>query len=353
MSVDGANIDQQGNIIAQNEKKIEMKMRKSSSSVFSWPTFITISVAKDIVQPIRSLVQVRSSDSMRSALWILIKNKIECIPVYNESTRKYTGFIDMFDLVQYIASAAGPAIVKPDFFQVFKRQTFGDIQVSRLLSSSSKDHGTTVTEYSSLGALFDLAVSTNLHRIPVMNKQKVLGMISQSRMVQYLADNIANFSGLASKQLLDLDLSGTDNVYTVTDNIPTITAFVYMFEKGVRGLAVVNVEGQIVDAIYSFDVKGLVHGDFFSDLRQPLVHYLSKSRILLGRNLSPVVCTLSDTLGDMLLKMAKEDISRIFVIDSDQKPVQTIGLRDILKVLHATPSQPAAKFETQVGTGTQ
>jgi len=354
MSVDIAIVDQQGNIIARNDKSEIKTMRKSPSSVFSWPNFINISVAKDIMQPIRNLVHVRASDSVRSALWILIKNKVQCIPVYNDSTRRYIGFIDMFDLVQYIASAAGPAIVKPDFFQVFKRQSFGDMQVSRILTSSSKDHGNTITEYSSLGTLFDLAVATNLHRIPVMNRQKVLGMISQSRMVGFLADNIANFSELASKKLMDLDLSGTDNVYTVTDNIPTITAFVYMFEKGVRGLAVVNVEGQIVDAIHSIDVKGLVHGDFFSDLRQPLVHYLSKSRILLNKNLSTVVCTLNDTLGDLLLKMAQENISRVFVIDSDQKPIQTIGLRDILKVLHANPSHhTAAKSVSQVGSGTQ
>jgi len=355
MSVDIMNsvhVDQQGNFIAKSFQKLEIKdpkreelkenekpevngTRKSSSAVFSWPMFINKSVAKEIMKPVRNPLTVRSSDSVRSILWTLIKNKIQGVPVYHETTRKYMGFVDMFALVQYISIAAGSAIVKPDFFQVFKRQTFGDAQISKVLTS--KDNCTAVTESSSLGALFDVTVATNLSHIPVMNKQKVMGLISQARMVQYLADNIHNLGGLASKRVMDLNLSGMDNVYTISDKVPTITAFAYMIEKGVRGLAVVNADGKFVDAISSFDVKGLVYGDFFSDLRQPVLHYLSKARILLGKNLAPVVCSTSDTLAVALQKMALEGVSRIFVVDSDRNPIQVISLRDILKVLHANP----------------
>lgn len=333
--------DQQGNILAQNIQKLEIRgLKRTPSSVFSWPAFINTSSTKELEKPIKTIVQVRSTDSVRSVLWTLIKNKIQCVPVYNESTRKYVGFIDMFDLVQYIATAAGHSIVKPDFFQVFKRQPFGDAPVSKILSPLSKDHCASVTESSPLGTLFELTVASNLHRVPVMTKQKVVGMISQTRMVQYLAENVTNFSDLCSKKIMDLNLSGTDNVYTVADNVPSITAFMYMIEKGVRGVAVVNADGQFVDAVNSFDVKGLVHGDFFSDLRQPILRYLSKSRILLGKNLAPVVCTQEETLADALQKMAQEGVSRIFVIDSSRKPIQAISLRDILKLLHATPVAP-------------
>lgn len=333
--------DQQGNILAQAVQKLEIKgMKRSPSSVFSWPAFVNTSSTKDLVKPIQTLVQVRSTDSVRSVLWTLIKNKIECVPVYNESSRKYVGFIDMFDLVQYIANAAGHSIVKPDFFQVFKRQAFGDAPVSKILGPLGKDHGASVSDSSPLGQAFEMTVASNLHRVPVMTKQKVVGMVSQARMVQYLANNVANFSSLSSMKICDLNLSGTDNVYTVADNVPSITAFMYMLEKGVRGVAVVNAEGHFVDAINSFDVKGLVHGDFFSDLRQPVLRYLSKSRILLGRNLAPVVCTQEETLADALQKMAQESVSRIFVVDSSRTPIQTISLRDILKVLHATPTLP-------------
>jgi len=348
------NVDQQGNILAQSIKTLEIKeMKKSPSSVFSWPSFVNNSSAKDIMHPIKNAIQVRSTDTVRSVLWILIKNKIQCVPVFNEATRKHIGFIDMFDLVQYIYEAAGPAIVRPDFFQVFKRQSYGDSAISRIINSSCKDHNATLTESAPLSIVLDLTVSASLPRIPVMNKQKVVGMISQSRMMQYLANNLSNLSGLSSKKLMDLDLSGTDNVYTIADNEPTINAFAYMLEKGVRGLAIVNAAGQYVDAIHSCDVKGLVYGDFFSDLRQPVMRYLSKARILLGKNLAPVVCAPTDTLSDALQKMAQEAVSRVFIIDSDRKPIQAITLRDILKVLHATPASSELPVIQLVGAGAQ
>jgi predicted transcriptional regulator len=335
--VDGADImDQQGNILIPEMKKLEIKgMKKSPSSVFSWPAFVSNSSTKDVMNPLKNVIQVRSTDSVRSVLWVLIKNKIQSVPVFQD--RKYMGSIDMFDLVQYISSAAGHAVVKPDFFQVFKRMSFGDAHISNLITGS-KDHSATVTDANSLGTVLDLAVSSNMLHIPVMSKHKVFGLVSQTKIVEYLASNTSSFNALASRKLVDLDLSGTDNVYTVDDNVPTITAFSYMLEKGVRGVAVVNATGQFVDAVNACDVKGLVYGDFFSDLRQPILRYLSKARILLGRNLAPLVCTEDETLGDALQKMAQESVTRVFILDAERRPIQAISLRDILKVLHSTPN---------------
>jgi len=282
----------------------------------------------------------------------LIKNKVQCVPVFNDTSRKCVGFVDMFDLVQYISNSAGHSISRPDFFQTFKRQSYGDVPISRIISNSGKDHTTTLTDSSSLSLVLDLTVASNLHHVPVVvNKQKVVGMIPQARIVQLLADHILNFNELASKKLMDLDLSGTDNVYTVEDNVSTINAFSYMIEKGVKALAIVNAEGKFVDSIHSFDVKGLVYGDFFSDMRTPVLRYLSKARILVGRNLAPIACTTEDTLADALQKMAQESVSRVFIVDEDRKPIQAISLRDILKVLHATPCNLLVLSSGSGGTG--
>ncbi len=79
----------------------------------------------------------------------MIKNKVQCVPIFNESTKRYIGFIDIFDLLQCIPSfsltkvehdyvdivkSAGSSIMRPDFFQVFKRQSFGDAHISKVLS---------------------------------------------------------------------------------------------------------------------------------------------------------------------------------------------------------------------------
>eukprot|EP00026_Physarum_polycephalum_P011375 Phypoly_transcript_11594.p1 GENE.Phypoly_transcript_11594~~Phypoly_transcript_11594.p1 ORF type:complete len:354 (+),score=33.19 Phypoly_transcript_11594:11-1072(+) len=346
--------NQQGDIAPDVNKQKRAVLKRTPSAVFSWPSFVTEAHTQDVVVPFKSLVQVRATDTIRSVLWCLIKNKIDCVPVFNDATRKYVGFVNMFDLVLYISNNAGSAVLKPDFFQVFKRQPFGDAPISKITSAQNKDHCSTVSESSALNSVFELTVSANLPRVPVMNKQKVVGMISQSRIAQYLSQNKDKFSDLASLTISQLQLSGADNVYTVEENTPSVNAFAYMAEKGVRGLAVVNKDGQFVDAINSYDTKGLVHGDVFSDLRQPVLRYLSKSRILLNRNLEPVVCTPEDTLATMLDKMAQEKVYRVFVIDENKKPVSVVSLRDILKVMHSsvfTPTEEPVQSPSVGGGG--
>lgn len=343
--------DQQGNIVPEikNPKRV---LKRTSSGVFSWPAFINQATTQDLVVPVKSLVQVRATDTVRSVLWCMIKNKVSCVPVYNESARKYVGFVDMFDLVLYIANAAGPAVTKPDFFQVFKRQPFGDAQISKVTAVQSRDHSSTVSDSSPLSSVFELTVSANLPRVPVMSKHKVHAMVSQASIAQYLSQNKDKFAQLAAFTIGQLELTGADNVYTVEEDTLSANAFAYMAEKGVRGLAVVNKDGQFVDAINSFDTKGLVLGDVFSDLRQPVLRYLSKARILLGKNLAPVVCTPEDTLATLIDKMAQERVHRIFVLDADKKPLSVISLRDILKVMHSYIPEPVESVQI-VGGGAQ
>lgn len=346
--------DQQGNLLVQKMNTLSFKtMKKSPSTVFAWPSFATTTKTEEIMAPMANIVQVRSTDTIRSVLWTLIKNKVDCVPVYNEANRRYVGFVDMYDLVQYISNACGSAVIRSDFFLVFKRQPLADAPISKITSSATKDHLSYATESSPVSDVLDLTVSANLPRVPVMNKHKVVNMITQMQLVQYLITNRADFQQLASKKIADLYLSGTDNVYTIEENMPTVNAFVYMAEKGVQGLAVVNSEGQFVDAINTFDTKGLVHGDFFSDLRQPVVRYLSKARILMNKHMAPLVCTKEETLVELLHKMALEQVYRVFIVDEEKKPVSVISLRDILKCLHSYIPEPETPASFAVGGGGQ
>ncbi len=48
----------------------------------------------------------------------------------------------------------------------------------------------------------DLTVATDLPRIPVINnKQRVIGLAAQSRMVEFLSVNVRNFKDLAHKRI--------------------------------------------------------------------------------------------------------------------------------------------------------
>ena len=46
------------------------EMKKSPSAVFSWPMFVTNSSSEAVMAPIKNVVQVRSTDTVRSVLWV-------------------------------------------------------------------------------------------------------------------------------------------------------------------------------------------------------------------------------------------------------------------------------------------
>jgi 5'-AMP-activated protein kinase regulatory gamma subunit len=340
--------DQQGNILLTDDRLEKGKQKLAHDEVqvaddlagviiedqVSWPLFIKQYTAKDLLVPFSSLVQLKSTDTVRTTLWTLIKHKIQSLPVYNEKTGRYVGMVDVFDLVQYICNKAGDSLFRPDFFQGFKHRAYADEPVSKIINLSNRDHWYTVMDSAALDSILDMMVSSNVHRVPVIDtKRRVIGLITQSRVVDFLASHVEAFPYIANKKIHEFGLANAENVYTIRDDMASAKAFMMMIEKGVRGIAVVNAQDQLVDAVSASDIKGLIYGDFFSDLRSPVLRYLSKVRILLGRNLGPIYCVGEDTVVSVLKKLSQEKVHRIFVVDEDKKPIHVISLRDILRVM--------------------
>lgn len=56
----------------QTQPHKSMGLRKSPSVVFSWPAFASNTHAEDVLIPIKNLVQVKSTDTIRSVLWVCL-----------------------------------------------------------------------------------------------------------------------------------------------------------------------------------------------------------------------------------------------------------------------------------------
>lgn len=54
----------------QSQPHKPLGLKKSPSVVFSWPAFASNTRAEDVMDPIKNLVQVRSTDTIRSVLWV-------------------------------------------------------------------------------------------------------------------------------------------------------------------------------------------------------------------------------------------------------------------------------------------
>jgi len=326
--------NEQGNIVLKKSGLDDDQLLS-----FIWPDFVTRHRAAHIMSPIHNMIQVRATDSVRSTLWTLIKHKVQCVPVFNEATKKYIGLVDILDLVEYISTVAGPAMLKSDFFQVFKSHPCGDTQIQQLVGASNSGQWFTALESSPIDSLLDITASGNFHKVPVIgSRMKLSGLVTQLGIVQFLADNVEHFSGLASSKMSDLAFDSTEEVCTIHQSTPTVAAFSSMSEKNVKAIAIVDDQGRFVDFITSCDAKGLILGDLFSDLRQPVLQFLSKSRILSGGNIDPIFAEPTETVGDVLTKIAQEKTTSIFVLNAERAPSRVVNLRDILRAIVAMPA---------------
>ncbi len=72
----------------------------------------------------------------------------------------------------------------------------------------------------------------NLHRVPIINDNgEVIGIVSQSRVAEFLYQNLAKFPTLANRQLKDWLKQPTATICTISITDKALDAFKMMIEQ--------------------------------------------------------------------------------------------------------------------------
>lgn len=209
--------------------------------------------------------------------------------------------------------------------------------------------------------LLDLLSETSAHRVAITNEQiDVIGLITQSRIIRFFFNNKDKFQDRVNRTVEQAFGKIEKPVLTVHLNEFVINALKKMKENRVSGLAIVDDKGKLVGNISAGDLKVKVF--FFSyvllfvyfknstknmdtstleglreDLHSQIRSFkgiVSDSRML--SNLShfdPITVSRTSSLLEIMEKVLKYRIHRVYVTDSEGKPIQIISLGDLIKVL--------------------
>jgi CBS domain-containing protein len=103
-------------------------------------------------------------------------------------------------------------------------------------------------------------------------------------------------------------------------------------------VAVVDNKGKLMGSLSASDVKGSLDGNIFTDFYLPITMYLDKCHPQFQRENAehPVTCMWDDTIEDVLAKLIKRKVHRLFIVDEEGRPVDTISLCDVITVLQKT-----------------
>jgi len=316
----------------------------------SWDSYITTCRAADFFTPINNVIKVNTTDSIKTVLSAMFAYKLQALPVYDVDEDKYRAFVDCFDLVAYILNVRKIA------------QEDAKIQLPKdkhhiILSNEIAELDIPVGEamnYSENNFLFMLPTDTLLremlyvmgpgakHRVWIYHKgdNKSVGMVTQSKMLQLLQEDLIHFPDIAKKTLAELNLTSQKHLFTITQNQKVLDAFKMMSSNKVQGLAILDENGKLENQICVNDVRLLaLFGDFFENLELTIRDYLVKIHAYCNRPRESLMCKSSEPILDVIKRLTSHRVHRLFVVDDDSKPICVVSITDLLSALWPFSSQ--------------
>jgi len=291
------------------------------------------STVENLQTPHGEIVVVLTTDTPVQGFEKLLSHKIQSAPVFDVHTNKYTGFLDIRDLISFCCfihdnneSAENLLDIINYGVRMFKHSVEG-VTVS-YLSRRNPFHavhqGTTLLEATKL-------LIGGTRRIPVLNDGgEIVNIISQSSIVSFIAHNLPDLENKFTSSVAELAV-GTSPVLTVKKDARAIDVFRLMDSHHRSGVAVIDEYGVLVGNTSGHDLKLFIKNPSLSVLKLPIVTFLNQIRQLQIDIISPAI-TVSDhdSLGLVIGKLAATRVHRLFIVDSDFKPIKVVSLGDVL-----------------------
>lgn len=122
-----------------------------------------------------------------------------------------------------------------------------------------------------------------------------------------------------------------DRVLTISYNILVKEAFKLMQEKDFGGVAVIDDNGAIIGNISQSDLKMVGYdGTTIGNIMKEIKDILPKQEI--------ISLNLTSTVKEALIKFEKTKKHRIYIVDSENKPIGVLTLMNILKFINEVVS---------------
>ena len=296
------------------------------------------------------LKQVESTATLPEVLEVLTKNKIQCVPVWDNEDGKYVGLLDIVDilsLVTLISDCKGLVDVASrgtatwDAFWAQENQIIKTVPIRELCNISERNPWVPVdiaTPLYDILGMFGRGVG--LKRIPVIDEDGFMrGFVTQTAITDWLHRSLTLISEeVLKKKIADCPLLGTYNVETIGAEVTALDAFKKILQEKISALAVVSSTGALIGCISASDLKGSEGLHLFTDLSVSVANYLtfSSERFQRVNALNPIAVTHNSTIGDVLNQIHTHHVHRVFVIDDySLSPQRVISLTDLLTFLQS------------------
>ncbi len=273
----------------------------------------------------------------------LISNKILSLPVYNKSKKRYSGLIDVADIVAFIVKHFSEDILKRDNVEQFlsAQDRFTSHPVSAVCNESQRNPWYPVDKSAPFSRLVDTCCRNNIHRVPLLDHDgEFYTLVSQTDVIAFIAHQIHSplLQGLAHTSLKEGEIGTFGKVHSVHENDPAIVAFQLITEQRVSGVAVVDDAGRLLSNISASDLRLIQHhGASLSALFQSAGDFVRAckegSAVRAACKDSVLAVGTKATYAEALLALDSSRAHRLYVTDEERKLVGVVSQIDLIRAV--------------------
>jgi len=310
----------------------------------AWKKFLEQTKVIDLLEPNFKMIWAKNTDSVLDVIKLLRETQIISVPIFNDETKEWMGLVDIFDILTVMIFMTDVKILvdtvnrkEVDWHQYIQQELkiLQEEKIEMVINASERNPWCPVSHCKPLHSLMDMLADANLHRVPIVNDDgEVIGIITQSAVINFLYKHVDQFPDNAAIKVKSC--FQPSKVISIEVNKTALEAFKLMITEKVSGVAVVDEQGKLVASLSSSDLKGSMDCNLFHDLYLPISLYSEKTLpdLFDKKNCtSPISCTLDTSIYELLHKLASNRIHRLFVVDSENKPIGVLSLCNIIAMM--------------------
>lgn len=284
------------------------------------------STVEEICPLFHRILSISKSDSLHSALNMLIENKISSVPVYEEDRTKFLFFIDFLDILSFIIDDLDNA---EKIRNILHNTTCGQCRPR----DSQK---ITISKKSTIQEAIDLFTRFNgtLNRVAVLDENGIFeSILTQSRIVRYIGNRPDYDIGDIKQKTVEEIGIGNAPVVSVDKDEIVMNAFKKMYHARISGIAVIKEDNKLLGNISLSDLKAIgPNAEMASKFKLTAKEFIMQNEMDSFPKL--VVVKRSELFQNVFWNLRSAWTHRIYVIDDEEnrRCLKVITIFDILKM---------------------
>ncbi|KAK0742271.1 hypothetical protein B0T21DRAFT_127124 [Apiosordaria backusii] len=292
--------------------------------------FLKVRTSYDVLPLSFRLVVLDNNLLIKKSLNILIQNGIVSAPLWDSQNSAFAGLLtstDFINVIQYYCQF-------PDeiaHIDQFRLSSLRDIE--RAIGVLPLE---TVSVHP-MRPLYEACrrmLKTRARRIPLVDRddetgrEMVVSVITQYRILKFIAVNNEQYTMLLKKPVQELGLGTYTDLATATMGSSVLDVIHLMVKYNISAVPIIDKDNKVLNLFEAVDVIPCIKGGAYDELSATVGEALSRRAEEFG---GIYTCNEDDRLDAIFDTIRKSRVHRLIVVDDDNRLKGIISLSDILK----------------------